>query len=60
MPYFIKKFQRIVDGILQIVGYKVCKVTEPKKCFSKSPLPEERAKRQRTAIILSEIRRNKK
>lgn len=37
-------------------GYKVCKKNEPTKCFSKKPLPQERAVKQRIAIILSERR----
>jgi hypothetical protein len=41
-------------------GYKVCKRDEPKRCFSKDPLPKERAEKQRTAIILSELGRSKK
>jgi hypothetical protein len=48
MPYIIKKVKN---------GFKVCKEDEPKKCFSKKPLTEETAKKQRTAIILSEKRK---
>lgn len=36
--------------------FKVCKKDEPKICFSKKGLPLKRAKAQRTAIILSELR----
>lgn len=46
MPYIIKKAKE---------GYKVCKKDEPKRCFSKQNLTEETAKKQRTAIILSEL-----
>jgi DNA adenine methylase len=47
MPYTIRKVRK---------GYKVCKKDEPSKCFSKKPLSEERAKKQKIAIILSEQR----
>lgn len=47
MPYTIKK----VSG-----GYKVCK-RGTRECFSKKGLPLERAKKQRTAIILSELKK---
>lgn len=50
MPYIIKE---VSEG--QQTGYKVCKRDQPEKCFSKSPLPKERAQKQRTAIILSEM-----
>jgi hypothetical protein len=40
MPYYIKKFKD---------GYKVCKKDET-KCFSKKPIPLERAKKQMKAI----------
>ncbi len=52
MPYILKEAQK--EGKK---GFKVCKKDEPKKCFSKNPLPKETAQRQRTAIILSEMRR---
>lgn len=58
MPYIIKEVKQ--DGK---TGYKVCKKNEPAKCFSKKPLTEEKAKRQRTAIVMSEMgraRKNKK
>lgn len=41
-------------------GYKVCKRDEPSKCFSNHPLPKERAVKQRTAIILSELGKSKR
>lgn len=50
MPYVIKKVKE--NGQ---TGYKVCKKDEPAKCFSKKALTEEKAKKQRTAIILSEL-----
>ena len=55
MPYIIKETKE--KGVK---GYKVCKLDNPKKCFSKHPLKEEQAKKQRTAIILSEMGRSKK
>jgi len=51
MPYIIKKVAR---------GFKVCKKDEPSTCFSKKPLTEKKAKKQRTAIILSELNLTKK
>lgn len=45
MPYFQKK----VKG-----GYKVCKKTNPKKCFSKKPLSKRRVKAQMYAMIKNE------
>lgn len=48
MPYVLKKFKD---------GYKVCKKTNPKECYSKEPLTLEKAKKQRIAIILSEQRK---
>ena len=50
MPYIIKKVKE--DGK---TGYKVCKKNEPSRCFSEHALTEEKAKKQRTAIILSEM-----
>lgn len=47
MPYIIKSVNQ---------GYKVCKRDEPSKCFSKKPLPFQRAKRQLKAIGISEGR----
>ena len=41
-------------------GYKVCKEEEKKKCFSKHPLPLERAKKQVKAILISESRKKSK
>lgn len=46
MPYTIRKIKN---------GYKVCLKSNPEKCFSKEPLPLERAKRQEKAIAISEI-----
>lgn len=51
MPYIVKN---VADG------YKVCKKDEPAKCFSKKPLPKERAVKQRIAIIISQQQRRKK
>ena len=45
MPYILKKFKN---------GYKVCKKTNPKECYSKEPLTHDKAMKQRIAIILSE------
>lgn len=45
MPYIIKE----VDN-----GYKVCKKTNPEKCFSKKPLTKTKAKKQLQAIGISE------
>lgn len=45
MPYIIKP----VKG-----GYKVAKKANPSVVFSKKPLTSVQAKKQRTAIILSE------
>jgi len=45
MPY---KIQPVFGGFV---------VKKGKKAFSKKPLPLKRAKAQRTAIILSELRR---
>jgi len=50
MPYIIKK---VKEGKEE--GYKVCKRDKPTRCFSKKPLTEETAKKQRTAIIMSEM-----
>ena len=55
MPYEVKKVTQKGK-----TGYKVCKKDEPKKCFSKEPLPEERAKKQKIAIILSELGKSRK
>lgn len=51
MPYILKKFKN---------GFKVCKKDNPKECFSKEPMPLENAKKQKTAIILSELRKKGK
>lgn len=45
MPYIIKEFDN---------GFKVCKKSEPKKCFSKEPISLTRAKKQMKAIGISE------
>lgn len=50
MPYIIKKVKE--DGQ---TGYKVCKRDEPSRCFSKHGMTEKKAKKQRTAIIMSEM-----
>lgn len=52
MPYILKEVRQ--DGQ---TGYKVCKKQNPTRCFSNDPLPKERAVKQRTAIILSELGR---
>ena len=54
MPYIIKKTKEKGE-----IGYKVCKRDEPERCFSKHPMSEEKAKKQRTAIILSELGRSR-
>lgn len=45
MPYIIKKYD---------TGFKVCKLNDEKKCFSKEPIPLIRAKKQMKAIGISE------
>lgn len=45
MPYIIKSSKQ---------GFKVCKKSNTDECFSKDPLPLERAKKQRVAIIINE------
>jgi hypothetical protein len=45
MPYFVKEVRN---------GFKVCKKTDPERCFSKAPLAEDVAKKQMTAINISE------
>ena len=45
MPYIIKKVKN---------GYKVCKKSDPTECYSKEGLPLKRAKKQLTAINISE------
>ena len=45
MPYFVKEVRN---------GFKVCKKTDPGRCFSKAPLTEDVAKKQMTAINISE------
>jgi hypothetical protein len=51
MPYFIKK----IDN-----GFKVCMDNEPKRCFSKNPLPKSRAEKQMRAIGMSGGNKDKK
>jgi hypothetical protein len=46
MPYIIKRVKS---------GFKVCKKKQPTACFSKKPLTLKQAKKQRTAINLSEL-----
>jgi hypothetical protein len=45
MPYILRKTQH---------GYKVCKKSDPSKCFSKEGLPKVRAEAQMKAIVISE------
>ena len=45
MPYEIKKIKS---------GYKVCKKSDPKKCFSKNPIPMKNAIKQKYAIEINE------
>jgi len=45
MPYEIKKFNK---------GFKVCKKTGDKKCFSNNPIPLKNAIKQRKAISINE------
>lgn len=52
MPYIIRPATEKGEK-----GFKVCKQDDRKRCFSKHPLPIETAKKQRTAIILSEMGR---
>lgn len=54
MPYILKEVRQ--EGK---TGYKVCKKQNPERCFSHDPLPKERAIKQRTAIILSEMGRSR-
>lgn len=46
MPYVLKKVKN---------GYKVCLKSDHSKCFSNKPIPFARAKRQQTAINISEL-----
>lgn len=55
MPYIIRPSKEKEEH-----GFKVCKKDEPRKCFSKHPLPLERAQKQRVAIILSEMGRSRR
>jgi len=45
MPYTIKKVKN---------GYKVCLKSDPSQCFSKKPLSEGQAEKQKVAIEISE------
>ena len=49
MPYIIRPSTEKGES-----GFKVCKKDNTRKCFSKHPLSNEMAQKQRTAIILSE------
>lgn len=51
MPYIIKKVKD---------GFKVCSNSEIKRCFSKKGMTLKKAKKQRTAIILAELRKEGK
>jgi len=51
MPYIIKKVKN---------GFKVCKEDDKSECFSKKPLSAVKAKKQKTAIILSELKKEGK
>jgi len=51
MPYIIKKIKD---------GFKVCKKTNPNKCFSNKPLSKSKAMKQEKAIIISEIKKKGK
>ncbi len=44
MPYIIKKVNK---------GFKVCKTSQPKKCFSNKPITKKQAIKQKIAIILN-------
>jgi hypothetical protein len=55
MPYILKEVQASGKK-----GFKVCKKSNPEKCFSKEPLPKARAIKQRVAIILSQKIRHTK
>ena len=60
MPYIIVEAkEKGTKGEKEKKGFKVCKRDHPEKCFSKHPLPKERAVKQRTAIILSELGKSK-
>ena len=51
MPYTIKPVNK---------GFKVCKKTNPKICFSKSPITKTKAIKQMKAIILSTLKKKNK
>lgn len=46
MPYAIKR----VKG-----GYKVCKRDGARKCFSKKPLAQKKAKKQLAAMVINTV-----
>lgn len=48
MPYFIKKVKD---------GFKVCKTSDPSKCFSNEGIPHDNAVKQMKAIGISEARK---
>jgi hypothetical protein len=41
-------------------GFRVCKEDNKKECFSNKPLTKKQAEKQKTAIILSELRKKGK
>jgi len=51
MPYFIKKVKD---------GFKVCKTSDPSKCFSNEGIPHDNAVKQMKAIGISEARKGGK
>lgn len=51
MPYTIKPVNK---------GFKVCKKTNPKICFSNKPITKTKAIKQMKAIILTTLKKNKK
>jgi hypothetical protein len=51
MPYIIKNVGK---------KFQVCKADNVNECFSKKGLPLKKAQKQRTAIILSELKIKKK
>jgi hypothetical protein len=50
MPYEIRKFSQ---------GFKVCKLNS-NECFSNKPITKKQARKQKIAIILSELKIKKK
>ena len=51
MPYVINKYK---------YGFRVCKASNPNECYSNKPLTKKVAIKQRTAINLSELRKQGK